>query len=53
MIGYAPDVWYGFDVAISKDGSRLVVGATKNDQNGTDAGKVYVYDNVDNDWSVS
>ena len=50
--GYATDDYFGYRLAISKDGTRLVVGASKDDEGGTDAGKVLIYDYVDNDWSL-
>ncbi|MEZ4914984.1 MAG: hypothetical protein R2798_13095 [Chitinophagales bacterium] len=46
--GEAADDWSGYSVAFSADGSRLAIGAPGNDDNGTDAGQVRVYD-----WSGS
>lgn len=41
----------GKGVALSGDGSRIVVGAYYNDTNGTDAGQVKVFDQIDGEWT--
>ena len=41
----------GRAVSLSSDGSRLAIGASGSDGNGSDAGHVRVYDLVDGSWS--
>jgi len=41
----------GYSVALSSDGTRLVVGAPRNDGGGTDAGHVRVFDLVGSTWT--
>jgi hypothetical protein len=40
----------GWSVSFSADGSRVAIGAPKNDGNGTDSGHVRVYQWVDPNW---
>jgi len=42
---------FGRSVALSDDGSVLLVGAKNNDGNGTDAGHVRVYKNMNGTWT--
>ena len=42
--GEAADDESGFSVAISADGNRVAIGATRNDGNGTDSGHVRVFE---------
>ena len=48
--GEAPDDGFGLSVALSADGSRLAVGAFKNDGGGRDAGHVRVFNLVAGSW---
>jgi len=41
----------GFSVAMSADGSRVAIGANKNDGNGSDSGHVRVYTLTNNAWT--
>ena len=41
----------GFSVAMSADGSRVAIGANKNDGNGNDSGHVRVYTLTNNVWT--
>src|SRR5690554_665324 len=42
--GEAPGDWFGYSVSLSSDGKTVAIGAPLNDGNGTDAGRVRVYD---------
>ena len=44
LYGEAPSDEFGVSAAISSTGNRIVVGASKNDDSGTDAGQARVYD---------
>jgi len=44
--GEAAGDWSGYSVALSSDGSRVVIGAVKNDGAGADAGHVRVFDDT-------
>jgi len=46
IVGVGPGDQTGFSVAISQNGSRVVVGATGNDEAGSNAGQVRVFDNT-------
>ena len=41
----------GFSVSLSSDGSTVAIGARYNDGNGTDAGHVRIYKNVNGTWT--
>ena len=41
----------GFSVSLSSDGSRVAIGAYKNDGNGTDAGHVRIYEYSAGSWT--
>jgi hypothetical protein len=41
----------GSSVSLSDDGSVVVIGATHNDGNGTDAGHVRIYENIAGSWT--
>ena len=42
----------GYSVSLSSDGSRVAIGATRNDGNGSDSGHVRIYElQSDNSWS--
>ena len=49
--GEAADDNFGTSVALSSDGTRLVIGATHNDGNGDGAGHVRVYDWSGSQWT--
>jgi len=49
--GEAAGDYSGANVALSDDGSVVAIGAYYNDGNGTDAGHVRVYHNVNNVWT--
>ena len=43
---------FGFTgISLSSDGSILAVGASTNDDNGTDSGHVQIFENLNNSWS--
>uniref|UniRef100_A0A7S3VEX0 Ricin B lectin domain-containing protein n=1 Tax=Chaetoceros debilis TaxID=122233 RepID=A0A7S3VEX0_9STRA len=42
--------YFGFSVDMSEDGTRIVVGASKNDGNGNDSGHVRVFKNNGSAW---
>jgi hypothetical protein len=42
---------FGWSVSLSSDGNILAVGAPYNNYNGTDAGKVSIYKNINNVWT--
>lgn len=46
MLGVADNDNFGFSIAISQDGSRVVVGAINNDTTGNNAGQVQVFENT-------
>ena len=50
IIGEASYDNFGFSVALSSDGNRLVVGAPFSDTNGTNSGHVRVFDLYDSNW---
>lgn len=41
----------GYNVDLSADGSVVAIGAPKNDENGTDAGHVRVFENISGTWT--
>jgi LPXTG-motif cell wall-anchored protein len=49
--GEAAVDYSGFSVAMSADGSRVAIGANKNDGNGSDSGHVRVYTLTNNAWT--
>jgi Flp pilus assembly pilin Flp len=49
--GEAKNDWSGRSVSISSDGSVVAIGAWWNDGNGTDAGHVRIYKNIDGIWT--
>ena len=49
--GEAAGDYSGYSVAISSDGSRVVIGAYNNDGTGADAGHVRVFDLVGSTWT--
>lgn len=51
IVGAASGDRFGKAVALSEDGTRLLVGAPSNDDGGTDAGQVQVYDWNGSVWS--
>ncbi|TNF66427.1 MAG: hypothetical protein EP298_09785, partial [Gammaproteobacteria bacterium] len=52
--GEAADDWSGWSVSLSEDGSRLAIGASENDGNGSNSGQVRIYEwNPDSsDWTL-
>ena len=51
--GEAEDDKSGFSVSLSADGSRVAIGAPRNDGNGTNSGhvRIYEYTSIDNEWT--
>jgi Secretion system C-terminal sorting domain len=49
--GEADDNWSGYSVSLSSDGSRVAIGANRNDGDGTLAGHVRVYHWDGSSWS--
>ena len=49
--GEAADDRSGFSVSLSSDGSTVAIGAPANDGNGSDAGHVRVYKNINGTWT--
>src|SRR6056300_198027 len=49
--GEAAYDWLGYSISLSSDGSTVAIGAWKNDGNGTDAGHVRVYKNINGTWT--
>ena len=49
--GEAAGDWSGWSVAMSSDGSRVAIGAQKNDGAGVEAGHVRVFDLVGSTWT--
>ena len=49
--GEAADDWSGSSVSLSSDGTRVAIGAYKNDGNGTDAGHVRIYEYSAGSWT--
>jgi hypothetical protein len=49
--GEAADDRSGYSVSLSSDGSTVAIGAYLNDGNGTDAGHVRVYKNINGTWT--
>src|SRR6056300_220452 len=49
--GEAAYDYSGSSVSLSSDGSTVAIGAWKNDGNGTDAGHVRVYKNINGTWT--
>jgi hypothetical protein len=45
MLGFADNDQFGFSIAISEDGSKVAIGAVNNDENGSNAGQVSVFEN--------
>jgi hypothetical protein len=41
----------GHSVAVSEDGKRVVIGAHNNDGNGSNSGRVWVFDWIDSTWT--
>jgi len=41
----------GISVSLSSDGSTVAIGASRNDGNGTDAGQVRIYKNINGTWT--
>ena len=48
--GEAAGDWFGYSVSLSSNGTKLLVGAPKNDGNGTDAGHARVYEFSNGNW---
>ncbi|MEM8900682.1 MAG: T9SS type A sorting domain-containing protein [Bacteroidota bacterium] len=48
--GDAADDYFGWNVCLSEDGSRLIVGAPNNDGGGADAGQAKVYEYDGTNW---
>ncbi len=48
--GEAIDDYSGFLISLSSDGSRIAIGARFNDENGSNAGHVRVYDWLNGSW---
>ena len=42
---------FGISVSIDKDGDRIIIGATGNDDNGQDSGRTKVYDLINGNWT--
>lgn len=51
FIGEAADDWLGWSVALSPDGSRVATGARYNDDGGTNAGQVSVFEWNGSAWN--
>ena len=49
--GEAQDDYSGWSVSLNSDGSVVAIGAMFNDGNGTDAGQVRVYKNINGTWT--
>ncbi len=49
--GEATGDWAGYSVSLSADGSKVAIGAPKNDGNGQDVGHVRVYENINGTWT--
>ncbi|MBN1117652.1 MAG: T9SS type A sorting domain-containing protein [Bacteroidales bacterium] len=49
--GEAAEDQSGFAISMSSDASTIAIGAPYNDGNGTDAGHVTIYSNVDGTWT--
>ena len=49
--GEAANDWFGWNLELSESGNRLIVGGSRNDDNGIDAGHVRVFEFVNNDWT--
>jgi len=49
--GEAADDWSGGSVSLSSDGSTVAIGAELNDGNGSNAGHVRIYKNVNGTWT--
>jgi len=47
----SPETLFGFSVAASKDGNRIVVGAVADGENGENAGQVRTYELADSQWN--
>lgn len=48
--GVAAD-YFGFSVALSGNGNRIVVGATGTDDRGSNSGSAYIFDKTGNSWN--
>ena len=51
LIGEAAGDWFGWSVALSSEGTRLAIGASRKDGNGDDAGHVRVFDWTESEWT--
>ena len=49
--GEAAGDWSGYSVSLSADGTRLAIGAYRNDVTGTDAGHTRVYEYINRAWA--
>jgi hypothetical protein len=49
--GEAPEDYSGWSVSMNSDGSIVAIGAMFNDGNGSDAGQVRVYQNINGTWT--
>ena len=52
LTGSAEDDNFGFAVSINGDGTRIAIGAPKNDGNGSNSGHVRVYDYNGSSWNL-
>ncbi|MEN0002947.1 MAG: T9SS type A sorting domain-containing protein [Bacteroidota bacterium] len=50
LVGAAPADLFGFAVSLSANGKRLVVGASRSDAAGENAGQVRIFEEVNGDW---
>jgi len=50
ILGEATGDYYGGALAITPDGSKMIVGGPQNDDNGLDAGHVRIFQNISNSW---
>ena len=50
--GAAANDWFGSSVSFSTDGSKLAIGSPNFDGNGSNAGRVYIYEYSNNSWSL-
>lgn len=50
LIGDASGDQFGSSVSLSGDGSKLAVGARRNDGSAVDAGRTYIYENLGGSW---
>ncbi|XOV68573.1 MAG: T9SS type A sorting domain-containing protein [Fluviicola sp.] len=52
LYGENANDWYGYSVAISGDGTRIIVGGKKHNANGLGSGHGKIYEWLNNDWQL-